>query len=97
MWPRRTAVPAPVPTPLGSSDHSTYLVASGPASPRACRAAPVIALPAPAGVMLLGRERAQVDADHGLAQTTGDLGDHVRALAEGGGLDDGSGPGSRVA
>src|SRR2546429_685542 len=38
------------------------------------------------------RDVVDVDADHGLAEPTGDLGDHVGVVVEGGGLDDGGGP-----
>ena len=56
-------------------------------------------LPAAVGVVLLGWQRVQVDADHGLAQAAGDLGDDVRVVVEGGGLDDRRGalaPGRRT-
>src|SRR5487761_37812 len=57
---------------------------TGPELPAAaCRR-----LPAAAGVVLLGRQVIQVDADHGLAQAPRHLGDHVRVVVEGGGLDD---------
>src|SRR6185437_3708494 len=51
-------------------------------------------LPAAGGVVLVGGQGVQVDADHGLAEPAGDLGHHVRVVVEGGGLHDrGGAPG----
>src|ERR1700689_2890124 len=54
-------------------------------------------LPAAGGEVVGGWEGVQVDADHGLAEAAGDLGDHVRVIVEGGGLDDGGGPPAGIA
>src|ERR1035441_9605017 len=54
-------------------------------------------LPAAGGVVLVGGQGIQVDADHGFAQATGDLGHHVRVVVEGGGLHDRGGALGRVA
>src|SRR2546423_871769 len=49
-------------------------------------------LPATVRVALVGRQRVEVDPDHGLAEVARDLGDQVGVVEVGGGLDDGLRP-----
>src|SRR5664279_2515391 len=70
-------LPIVVDSPPGSKMPST--LASSPG--RRPRGSP--GSPAARGVPLIGRQRLEVDADHGLAQSAGHLGDDIRVVVEG--------------
>src|SRR6478735_11500003 len=83
------------PNSLGLVREGAEAQEAGRPAPRSLRSART--LPAALCEAVRLRDLVYVDADHGLAQAAGGLGDDVRIIEEGGGLHDGGGALGRVA